>query len=475
MPGLPVAREAVAAIGAPAAPIGANQAARLPATGGVGIAGGVGDIESFNALNPPPFLPGKLKNAVDADPGNAGFPLGQPALLGGDETPELSPFAEIDGVIPLVAVFAGGPGFGLGKGVGLVDAAVKGLAPVFGQGFQDGSRAILVGKGLPVGTFPGDGPALRRGCPSPPIAVIKRNRARAATMLRRDMAISSRMGLGAWIADQYKPGWGLGQGICGAIFRRNFARETPASIKAKGPGMVSRPSPALLCPCQYALAKPDFLLGPGPGPPAERCSEAARLRFVGQGVDPGGHLPAAVRIKLLAGNGRDLQPRRPGGRLPVIALRQYGLGGRRGGGFGPDGRRHPVGLGLGRKAVVSAANGQQGQGQHRHNHGRGRPDRPPGLAAQESVIVSRFHHHAPRIELLKGIIAGKCGGISPARSFPPSAPSILQRVQDERKRIWIFRPPSVLQPVQDERKRIGTCRARPGRFRRQAAGGRGRR
>ena len=113
------------------------------------------------------FLPGKLKDAVDADAGDAGFPLGQPALLGGDKAAENAAFPEINGVIPLVAVFAGLPSFGLGKGIGLVDAAVEGLAPVFGQGFQDGGSAILVGKGLPIGAVPGDGTGLSSGCPPP--------------------------------------------------------------------------------------------------------------------------------------------------------------------------------------------------------------------------------------------------------------------------------------------------------------------
>ena len=142
------------------APIRANQAESLPAAGdGVNVVGGSADLESFNPLNPPLF-PGKLKDAVDADPGNAGFPVGQITLLGGDETAELAAFPEIDGVIPFVAVFAGGPGFGLAESVGLVDAAVKGLAAVFGQGFQNGGRAVVMGKGLPVGTVPGDGPGL---------------------------------------------------------------------------------------------------------------------------------------------------------------------------------------------------------------------------------------------------------------------------------------------------------------------------
>ena len=110
----------------------------------------------------PPFLlfPRKLKDAVNADPGNTGLAVGQPALLGGDETPELAPFSEIDGVIPFVAVAAGCPGFGLGKGVRLVNAAVEGFAPVFGQGLEDGRSAILVGKGLPIGAVPRDAPGL---------------------------------------------------------------------------------------------------------------------------------------------------------------------------------------------------------------------------------------------------------------------------------------------------------------------------
>ena len=121
----------------------------------------------FDPLGAPPFLFGKLKDAVDADPGNARFPVGQPALLGGDKAPELAAFAEIDRIIPLVAVFAGRPGFLLGKGIRLVDAAVEGFAPVFGQGFQDGGRAVGMGKGLPVGTVPGDGAGLGRWIPPP--------------------------------------------------------------------------------------------------------------------------------------------------------------------------------------------------------------------------------------------------------------------------------------------------------------------
>ena len=153
------------------------------------------DGNPLDPLGAPPFLFGKLKDAIDADPGNAGFPISQPTLLRSDETAELTAFSEINGVIPLVAVLAGRPGFGLGKGVGLVDAAVKGFAPVFGQGLEDGGSPILVGKGLPVGTVPGDRPGLGRWIPPPPAKnAIKK--ARATTALRRDMAISSRMGLG---------------------------------------------------------------------------------------------------------------------------------------------------------------------------------------------------------------------------------------------------------------------------------------
>ena len=109
---------------------------------------------------PPPLLPRKFKDAVDADASNAGFPVSQPALLRGDEAAELAAFPEINGVVPFVAVFAGGPGFGLAESVRLVDAAIEGLAPVFGQGFQDGDSPVVMGKGLPVGTVPGDGTGL---------------------------------------------------------------------------------------------------------------------------------------------------------------------------------------------------------------------------------------------------------------------------------------------------------------------------
>ena len=137
-------------------------------------AGGVGGDFAPHRLFPTPFLPGKLKNAVDADPGNAGFSVGQPALLGGDKAAENAALPVIDGVIPLVAVLAGGPGFGFGKGVGPVDAAIEGLAPVFGQGFQDGRGAVGVGKGLPVDAVPRDGPgSLGYGCPPPLLHLLE--------------------------------------------------------------------------------------------------------------------------------------------------------------------------------------------------------------------------------------------------------------------------------------------------------------
>ena len=131
-----------------------------------GAVGLTDKVNPLDPLNPPPFLPGKLKNAVDADPGNAGFSLGQPALLGGDKAPELAAFPEIDGIIPFIAVFPGFPGFGLAESVGLVDAAVEGLAPVFGQGLEDDGRAVGVGEGLPVGAVPGYRPGC--GCWIPP-------------------------------------------------------------------------------------------------------------------------------------------------------------------------------------------------------------------------------------------------------------------------------------------------------------------
>ena len=128
---------------------------------------GFGYLEPLDPLSAPPFLLRKLKNAVNADAGNPGFPVGQPALLGGDKAAENAAFPGIDGVIPFIAVLAGFPGFGLGKGIGLVNAAVEGLAPIFGQGFQDGGSPVGVGKGLPIRTVPGDRPGLCRGCPPP--------------------------------------------------------------------------------------------------------------------------------------------------------------------------------------------------------------------------------------------------------------------------------------------------------------------
>ena len=139
----------------------AKDAEDLPAAGdgGNGELGGVGaDVNPLDLLAAPPLLLlGELKDGGDGLAGNARFAVGQPALLGGDKAAEGAAFPPIDGVIPLVAVFAGGPGFRLGKGVGLVDAAVEGLAPVLGQGFQNGGGTVGVGKGLLVGTVPRDG------------------------------------------------------------------------------------------------------------------------------------------------------------------------------------------------------------------------------------------------------------------------------------------------------------------------------
>ena len=152
------------------------------------------DVEPLDPLGAPPFLPRKLKDAVDADPGNAGFPLGQPTLLGGDKATENSPFPRIDGIVPFIAVFAGGPGFGLAESVRLVDAAVEGFAAVFGQGFQNGGSPVVMDKGLPVGAIPGDRPALGSGCPPPLLRSLK--------------------GIGRWRLRfcggtwQFPPGWG---------------------------------------------------------------------------------------------------------------------------------------------------------------------------------------------------------------------------------------------------------------------------
>ena len=203
MPGIPVSRNAVAVIAAPAAPIAAKQGAGRPSrrqirATGIGLRRAAADSEPLDPLSPPPFLFRKLKNAVNANAGNAGFSVGQPALLSGDKAAENAAFPGIDGVVPFIAVFAGGPGFGFAESVGLVDAAVEGFAPVFGQGFEDGGFPVLVDKGLPVGTVPGDRPGLRRGCPPPPpppIKAIISNKAIAPATLRRDIAIPSRMQL----------------------------------------------------------------------------------------------------------------------------------------------------------------------------------------------------------------------------------------------------------------------------------------
>ena len=151
-----------------ASPVRASQSAGIPAILRIRAVALGRDDNPLDPLSPPPFLFRKLKDAVNADPGNPGFPVGQPALLGGDKAAENAAFPGIDGIVPFIAVFAGRPGFGFGKGIGLVKAAVEGLAPVFGQGFQNGDSPVGVGKGLPIGTVPGDGPGLRRGCPPPP-------------------------------------------------------------------------------------------------------------------------------------------------------------------------------------------------------------------------------------------------------------------------------------------------------------------
>ena len=164
---------------------------------------------------PPPFLPGKLKNAVNADPGNAGFPLRQPALLGGDETPELAAFSVIDGVVPLVAVFPGSPGLRLGKGIGLVDAAVKGLAPVLGQGFQDGRSPVVMGKGLPVGAVPGDGTGLGCGCPPPLLRSLKGIGQGRLRFCVGTWQFPLRLGWGSLTDGQYKPSFWVCQAVCG--------------------------------------------------------------------------------------------------------------------------------------------------------------------------------------------------------------------------------------------------------------------
>ena len=59
------------------------------------------DSNPLDPLGAPPLLPRKHKNAVDADPGNAGFSLGQPALLGGDKAAENAALSVIDGYRPV--------------------------------------------------------------------------------------------------------------------------------------------------------------------------------------------------------------------------------------------------------------------------------------------------------------------------------------------------------------------------------------
>ena len=126
-----------------------------------------GDAKPLDPPNPPLLLR-KLKDGGFGLAGNSRLALGQPALLRRDKAAERAAFPPINGVVPFVMVAAGGPGFGLGKGVGLVDAAVEGLAPVFGQGFQDGRSAVVVGKGLPIGTVPRGGPGgLEDAIPGP--------------------------------------------------------------------------------------------------------------------------------------------------------------------------------------------------------------------------------------------------------------------------------------------------------------------
>ena len=180
MPGSPVARQAVAAIAAPAAPTGAKQSAGRPTLlqirpTGVGGRVAAADPKAFDPLNPPLFLR-KLKDDGDGLAGNARFPLGQPTLLRRDKAAKGAAFPEIDGVIPLVAVFPGGPGFRLAESVRLVKAAVESLAPVLRQGFENGDIPVGMGKGLPVATVPGDRPGLRLGCPPPLLRSIRLTR-----------------------------------------------------------------------------------------------------------------------------------------------------------------------------------------------------------------------------------------------------------------------------------------------------------
>ena len=90
----------------------------IPANQAVNLAAAIdGNRELFGVradgepLDPPPapLLLGELKNSGGGLADNPRFPIGQPALLGGDKAAELAAFAEIDGVVPLVAVFAGFP------------------------------------------------------------------------------------------------------------------------------------------------------------------------------------------------------------------------------------------------------------------------------------------------------------------------------------------------------------------------------
>ncbi len=117
---------------------------------------------SFPLFAFPPGLLGEFEDAVDGLAAYAGFAVGEVVLLGGQEAAEVAALAEVDGVVPLIAVAAGGPSFGFGEGVGLVDGAVDGFAAVGGEGFEDNGDAGIVGVGnggggLPVVTVPGDG------------------------------------------------------------------------------------------------------------------------------------------------------------------------------------------------------------------------------------------------------------------------------------------------------------------------------
>ena len=170
------ARQDDAGVGGVAVDTIAYNGGRPGATAGRYIA--IDGVISSLGAPPPPFLLGKLKDDGDGLAGNTRFALGQPALLGGDKAAKLAAFPPINGIIPLVAVFAGGPSFRLAESVRLVKAAVEGLAPVLGQGFQNGGRAVGVGKGLPIGTVPRDGTGLRLGCPPPLLQKLRLTRQR---------------------------------------------------------------------------------------------------------------------------------------------------------------------------------------------------------------------------------------------------------------------------------------------------------